>query len=42
MRQVNYGICETCRAHVPATHVIRDNKVYIAKECPDCGLVFAT
>ena len=32
-----YGICEECRKRIPATHVVRDGKVYISKQCPDCG-----
>jgi len=32
-----YGICEQCRGRIPARHVIRDGKVYISKECPECG-----
>ncbi len=32
-----YGICENCRQRIPATHVVRDGKVYIRKDCPDCG-----
>ena len=36
-----YGICEKCRKRIPATHVIRDGKVYITKECPDCGVTEA-
>ena len=34
----NYGACETCRTRVPATHAIRDGKVYLCKQCPDCGV----
>ncbi len=37
MRLANYGICDKCRARVPAAHVIRDGKVYLAKECATCG-----
>jgi len=37
MRLVNYGICEKCRRRVPATHLIKEGKVYFSKECPDCG-----
>jgi uncharacterized radical SAM superfamily Fe-S cluster-containing enzyme len=33
----NRGACETCRKRVPATHAIRDGRVYLLKECPDCG-----
>ena len=32
-----YGVCERCRKRIPARHVIRDGKVYISKDCPDCG-----
>lgn len=37
MPRVNYGICEKCRNRIPARHVVRDNKVFISKECPSCG-----
>ncbi len=37
MPSVNYGICETCRHPVPAEHVIRDDKVFLKKSCPECG-----
>ena len=37
MASVNYGVCETCRKRVPAEHVIRDGRVYLRKDCPDCG-----
>ena len=37
MTPVIYGVCETCRKRIPARHIIRDGKVYISKECPDCG-----
>jgi len=37
MASVNYGVCNTCRNRVPAEHVIRDNKVFLRKNCPDCG-----
>ena len=37
MGSVNYGICNSCRRRVPAEHVIRDGKVYLKKNCPDCG-----
>jgi uncharacterized radical SAM superfamily Fe-S cluster-containing enzyme len=34
---MNYGICEKCKKSVPATHEVRDGKVYLHKACPDCG-----
>jgi len=34
---VVYGVCEQCRARVPAEHVIREGKVFLRKDCPDCG-----
>jgi len=37
MASVNYGVCSTCRARVPAEHVIRDGQVFLKKNCPDCG-----
>ena len=33
----NHAFCNSCKEIVPATHVERDNKVYISKECPKCG-----
>ena len=33
----NYGVCETCRRQVPCRHEKRAGKVYIVKDCPDCG-----
>ena len=41
MARVNYGVCEKCRSRVPSTHVLREGKVYISKECPDCGMTEA-
>ena len=38
MRPVNYGICTRCRNRVPSEHVFRDGKVFIRKDCPDCGV----
>jgi len=32
-----YGVCQTCRKRVPATHEFRDGKVYLVKQCPECG-----
>ncbi len=37
MAHVNHGICEKCRKAVPARHDIRGGRVFIVKECPDCG-----
>ena len=41
MGRVNVGICETCRKRIPTRHEIREGKVYICKDCPDCGLTEA-
>ncbi len=32
-----YGLCENCKQRSPATHFVRDGKVYIRKVCPTCG-----
>ncbi|MBM4036989.1 MAG: radical SAM protein [Planctomycetes bacterium] len=32
-----YGLCENCKQHSPATHFVRDGKVFIRKVCPTCG-----
>jgi len=32
-----YGICANCRKRVAASHVVADGKVYLRKDCPDCG-----
>ena len=37
MSAMNYGMCENCRKPVHAEHVIRDGKVFLRKNCPDCG-----
>ncbi|MBM4036376.1 MAG: radical SAM protein [Planctomycetes bacterium] len=37
MASTNYGVCVKCRRRIPITHDIRDGKVYVAKQCPDCG-----
>jgi len=34
---MNKGVCEKCRGRVPIEHVIEDGKVYVRKNCPDCG-----
>jgi len=33
----NRGICSKCSRITPAHHKIRDGKVVLIKECPDCG-----
>ncbi len=37
MKSVNYGICNTCRQRVPSEHSVVDGRVYLVKNCPDCG-----
>jgi len=37
MQHGNLGFCAKCRAIVPAHHVVRDGRVFLHKECPDCG-----
>ncbi len=37
MRPTTRGLCQKCRSKVPADHVIRDGKVFLRKDCPDCG-----
>jgi len=37
MSATNYGVCHKCRQRVPLEHLIRDGKVYVRKNCPDCG-----
>ena len=32
-----FGICKSCKKRVPSEHVVRDGKVYLASQCPDCG-----
>ena len=32
-----FGICENCRQRVPAAHEVREGKVYLVKNCPQCG-----
>ena len=34
---MNQGMCNTCRALVPAAPTERDGKVFLAKDCPECG-----
>ena len=37
MQQGNLGLCQKCRKKVPADYVLADGKVYLRKDCPDCG-----
>jgi uncharacterized radical SAM superfamily Fe-S cluster-containing enzyme len=37
----NTGICGKCMGDAPATHTIRDGKVYLTKDCPTCGITEA-
>lgn len=37
MEQRNLGICDHCKARVPAQFLIRDGQVWIRKDCPLCG-----
>lgn len=37
MQHTTRGICEVCLARVPAHHAVRDGKVYLCKDCPNCG-----
>jgi len=37
MSTVKRAVCEKCRKLVPAEHIARDGRVYISKQCPDCG-----
>jgi uncharacterized radical SAM superfamily Fe-S cluster-containing enzyme len=37
MAATNYGVCDRCYERVPVTHVARDGKVYLRKDCPGCG-----
>ena len=37
MKSVNFGVCGTCRKRVPADHEVKDGRVYLVKDCPDCG-----
>jgi hypothetical protein len=37
MAATNKGYCNTCKALVPARHEERDGKVFLVKDCPDCG-----
>lgn len=35
----NQGFCEHCHAIVPVRHQARDGKMYLVKDCPNCGVV---
>jgi 7,8-dihydro-6-hydroxymethylpterin dimethyltransferase len=35
--ELTRSICPVCRAVIDAKILLRDNKVYMAKRCPDCG-----
>jgi hypothetical protein len=34
---MNRSLCNACKKIVPAHNDMRDGKVYLVKECPDCG-----
>ena len=35
--ELTRSICPNCRKVIDAKVVLRDNKVYMRKRCPDCG-----
>ena len=37
MGQIKRGLCGKCKARVPAELDFRDGKVFLRKNCPDCG-----
>ena len=37
MAPTNFAVCRTCRRRLPAEHVVRDGRVLLRKDCPDCG-----
>ena len=37
MEEANLGLCNNCRARVPAEFFFRDGQTWIRKHCPDCG-----
>ena len=41
MPALNYGVCNQCKKRVPLDHVIRDGRVFVRKDCPDCGITEA-
>ncbi len=38
MNQFLHGVCEKCLDRVPAKYVFRDGRVFLAKDCPRCGV----
>jgi len=38
MQGNNLGLCNKCRARVPAEFFFRENQVWLRKECPSCGV----
>ena len=34
---MNHAYCNLCEALVPAKQLERDGRVFLVKECPDCG-----
>ena len=41
MTPANQGVCEKCRKAVPTRHTIKEGRVYLTKDCPDCGITEA-
>lgn len=39
--ELTRSICPTCRRVIDAKILLRDNKVYMRKQCPDCGPVLS-
>jgi 7,8-dihydro-6-hydroxymethylpterin dimethyltransferase len=37
MTMTNFSFCNKCRNLVPTTSFERDNMIWLAKDCPDCG-----
>ncbi len=37
MESANLGLCNKCRARVPAEFFVRDGQTWIRKDCPACG-----
>jgi len=38
MASTNYGVCAKCRKRVPIEHAFRHGRVYVTRNCPDCGV----
>jgi len=38
MKTGNLGLCNTCRARVPAEFFTRDGQTWLRKDCPTCGV----